>query len=427
MAIVQLTSTNPEFSYIIRKNPATGMMLRTIRQGTAFGWYSEEQIYNVYFKDADNEISYKQNKEENFEYLNVSRYNTPLFALNAISEFFISPLKLQHEKDIAGYQHQFVIHLVHIEYPRYVDFFIQHVQDYEFELESIAYKSYSLKIKTQKSLHDLLNMANLISLFLSIIGKEYVDVTESLVAKYIQNINVVDAPFYIRYLFTRNVLTSKHLFYTFKDEIEKTDRYTIQFAYGNTSQQRRAAIMGWLPLNKSIVDIGCGEGFYALPLAKKVENKDYYAIDIDEEKIEKLHWKLEKNELDHVYTFLSLESFLEEYNKDLVDVLLTEVIEHMSLTEAEQFIRTICEHISFHTFVITTPNRDFNPFYALEEFRHEDHKWEMGEKEFRTWIEGMFCDDEVDLEFVGIGDCVNGISTTQGVVIRSREGDATCK
>jgi hypothetical protein len=84
MAIIQVRSTNPQFSYMIKKNPNSGMMLRSIRKGMAYGWYADEQTFNVYFKDADNEISYKQNEQENFEYLNVSRYNTPLFPLNAI-------------------------------------------------------------------------------------------------------------------------------------------------------------------------------------------------------------------------------------------------------------------------------------------------------------------------------------------------------
>lgn len=54
----------------------------------AYGWYTDPTTFNVYFKDADNEISYKRHEQEQFEYLNVSRYNTPLFPLNAINEFF---------------------------------------------------------------------------------------------------------------------------------------------------------------------------------------------------------------------------------------------------------------------------------------------------------------------------------------------------
>lgn len=105
MAIVQLRSTNPQLSFIIRKNPQSGMQLRPVRQGIAYGWYSDEATYNVYFKDADNEVSYKKNEGESFEYLNVSRYNTPLFPLNAVNEFFSTPFKARDERDAEGYEH----------------------------------------------------------------------------------------------------------------------------------------------------------------------------------------------------------------------------------------------------------------------------------------------------------------------------------
>lgn len=64
MAIVQLQSANPAFSFIIRKNPSSGMMLREIRKGIGHGWYSDSNTYNVYFKDADNEVSYQKEKNE---------------------------------------------------------------------------------------------------------------------------------------------------------------------------------------------------------------------------------------------------------------------------------------------------------------------------------------------------------------------------
>lgn len=99
MAIFQLKSNNPDFSYIIAKNPSSGMSIKTIRKGNAFAWYSTEDTYNVYFKDADNEISYKEQAEEMFEYLNTTRYCSTLFPLNAINTFFSSAFKKLHEKD----------------------------------------------------------------------------------------------------------------------------------------------------------------------------------------------------------------------------------------------------------------------------------------------------------------------------------------
>lgn len=420
MAIIQVTSTNPQFSFLIKKNPNSGMLLRSIRKGMAYGWYTDAQTFNVYFKDADNEISYKQHELESFEYLNVSRYNTPLFPLNAISEFFSAPLKAQGEADTEGYVHTFHINMIHVELERYIHFFQKHLPDFTFELTHLANKSYSLTIKTKKSMYELLHTVSVLCLFLSIFGKEFIDISDSILSKYIKSIHVMDAPFYIRSLFVRNFLSSRDRFRRYKAELERTDRYDIQFAYGGTALQRRQYIGNVLSFDKAIVDVGCGEGFYALSFAGKIEDS-YYAIDINEELLEKVKRKAEAREIENIVTCSSIDQFLESYSGERVDVILTEVIEHMSLEEAEQLIRQICAKVDFDRFIITTPNADFNRYYELSGFRHDDHKWELGETAFRQWMAGIIGSLDVQGEFVAIGDCVNQITTTQGVILHRKE------
>lgn len=420
MAIIQVTSTNPQFSFLIKKNPSSGMLLRSIRKGVAYGWYTDAQTFNVYFKDADNEISYKQHEQESFEYLNVSRYNTPLFPLNAISEFFSAPLKVQGEADTEGYEHTFHINMIHVELERYIHFFQKHLPDFTFELTHLAHKSYSLTIKTRKSMYELLHTVSVLCLFLSIFGKEFIDISDSILSKYIKSVHVMDAPFYIRSLFVRNFLSSRDRFKRYKAELERTDKYDIQFAYGGTGLQRRQYIGNVLPFDKAIVDVGCGEGFYALSFAGKIEDS-YYAIDINEELLEKVKRKAEARELENIVTSSSIDQFLENYSGERVDVILTEVIEHMSLEEAEQLIRQICAQVDFDRFIITTPNADFNRYYELSSFRHDDHKWELGETAFRQWMIGIIGNLDVQGEFVAIGDCVNQITTTQGVILQRKE------
>lgn len=420
MAIIQVTSTNPQFSFLIKKNPNSGMLLRSVRKGMAYGWYTDAQTFNVYFKDADNEISYKQHEQESFEYLNVSRYNTPLFPLNAISEFFSAPLKVQGEADTEGYEHTFHINMIHVELERYIHFFEKHLLDFTFELTHLAHKSYSLTVKTKKSMYELLHTVSVLCLFLSIFGKEFIDISDSILSKYIKSIHVMDAPFYIRSLFVRNFLSSRDRFRRYKAELERTDKYDIQFAYGGTGLQRRQYIGNVLPFDKAIVDVGCGEGFYALSFAGKIEDS-YYAIDINEELLEKVKRKAEAREIENIVTCSSIDQFLESYSGERVDVILTEVIEHMSLEEAEQLIRQICAKVDFDRFIITTPNADFNRYYELSGFRHDDHKWELGEAAFRQWMIGIIGNLDVQGEFVAIGDCVNQITTTQGVILQRKE------
>ncbi|MFF2480072.1 class I SAM-dependent methyltransferase [Paenibacillus sp. NPDC058071] len=420
MAIVQIRSTNPHFSFLIKKNPSSGMMLRSIRKGMAHGWYTDQQSYNVYFKDADNEISYKQHEQETFEYLNVSRYNTPLLPLNVINEFFSAPLKAQDERDIDGYEHTFFINMIHIELVRYIAFFEKHLKDFSFEITHQAHKSYSLTVKTNKSLYQLLHAVSVLCLFLSMFGNEYIDISDSILDKYIKSMNVIDAPFYIRSLFVRNFLSTRDRFQKYKTELEKTERYDIQFAYGGTALQRRNYIKSVLAFDKSILDVGCGEGFYAFPFSRKIEGS-YYAVDINAELLEKVKRIADAKEIDNIVTFGSIDLFLESYNGEQVDVILTEVIEHMSQDEAKQLIHQICAHVDFDNFILTTPNADFNRYYELSDFRHEEHKWEMGEKSFQEWLTDVIKDMNLNAEFVAIGDGVNNIKTTQGVILKKKE------
>ncbi|MEV5030622.1 methyltransferase domain-containing protein [Paenibacillus sp. LPE1-1-1.1] len=419
MAVVQLKSTNPSFSFVIRKNPQTGMLLRAVRKGMAYGWYSDEATFNVYFKDADNEVSYKQHREDQFEYLNVSRYNTPLFVLGAINEFFASPLKAQHTSDTEEYEHAFYINMIHIQLLRYIDFFGKHLTDYTFEAVHQAHKSYSLTIKTRKSLYELMHVVSVLCLFLSMFSDEYIDISDDILIKYVKSIQIIDAPFYIRSLFSRNFLASRERFKKYKEELERTDRYAIQLAFGGTAQQRRSYIGSVLPFDKSIVDVGCGEGFYAIPFASKID-ASYYAIDIEEPLLEIVQRKAKAKELDNIATFPSIDRFLEAYNGEQVDVVLTEVIEHMSLAEAGSLIRQICEHIDFDYFVLTTPNSEFNAYYELTDFRHDDHKWELGRTAFQEWLLEEVKAQNVECDFVAVGDGVNGVQTTQGAILRKR-------
>ena len=72
MCIIILSSTNPKFSFILNKNPKSGMQIRTLRKGFAFGFYKNDSNYLVYFKDKVGEMSYgcDNNNHQQYDYLN---------------------------------------------------------------------------------------------------------------------------------------------------------------------------------------------------------------------------------------------------------------------------------------------------------------------------------------------------------------------
>jgi len=260
-------------------------------------------------------------------------------------------------------------------------------------------------------------------------GKEFLDVSDAVLEKYARSVNIIDAPFYIRSLFVRNFLGSRSRFRKYVGELERTERYKIAFDFGGTAYQRRSVISEQLAFDKSILDIGCGEGFYAMPYADRIKDDySYYAIDVNEEVLEQTVRKAESKELDNLVPFASLELFLETYNGERVDVILTEVVEHMGKDEAAALIRQVLNKVDFDRFVITTPNADFNRFYELEGMRHDDHDWEMEQAEFRAWIEQLAKGRGLHMEWLEIGDRVNDVTTTQGVLfVRETKLESTGK
>lgn len=421
MAILELHSLNPDFSFIIGKNPSSGMLVKSIRKGKAFGWYPDETRYAIYFKDGENEISYPKEKDETFEYLNVSRYNSPLFPLSAITDFFASSSKKNHPADTDGFTNEVSINMVFAEYERYLEFFKTHFPEYAIEWEEISYKNMKIKVSTKKSIHHLLNYVNVLFLFLSLMSKEYIDLNDETVEKYIRSINTIDAPYFIRYLFARNAFVSKEKFYKYKKLLQETDRYSIDFAYGNTAVQRQNWITNQMSFDKAVVDVGCGEGAYAIPYSKKIAPYFLHAIDIDEKVREKLTHKVKVREIENILLYSSLDDYLSTYEEEECEAILTEVIEHMSQSSAADLIQQLFQ-LNWKTLIITTPNSEFNSYYSIET-RHDDHKWEMTTKEFSDWLISVL-PESVEVSFHGIGDSVNGIHTTQGAILKRKEENA---
>jgi len=418
MAIIQLNSTNKNFGYIIKKNPSSGMQLKSIRQGTAFGWYSNNDTsFNILFKDADNAVSYG---DQEFEYLNTSRYNSPVFVLNAISEFFSTTVKDEAEIDKDSGEKSVYINMVNIKYKHQIEHFKKYFPEFNLEIENYVSKSFSIKISTNESFHKLLNYINLMMIFIALTSDEYIQLDQTSVEKYLNSIERLDAPFFIRYLFSRNMFRSKKQFLKYKSRLESTKLYTsVNMAFGDTATQRRNEIRKLLNFDKPIVDVGCGEGFYAIPFSMNLEeNNTYHAIDIEEALTGQVERKAIKKEIKNIKTYNHIDEFLKSYTNENVDIILTEVIEHMPIEESRKLIQKIVHSIDFDKFIITVPNKEFNKFYMIgeNEFRHDDHDWEPTKLEFISLMQ-----DEIPfkfkMEYIDIGDTIDNISTSIGCVI----------
>lgn len=435
MSIVQLKSENKMLSFIISKNPSSGLTAKTLRKGVLFGYFTkgEETSYNVFFKDGSDEVSFPAYEGEEFEYLNETRYNSASFVVNAIDEMFRSAFKSNEfntpsgpKKDKGGEISTFFINMIHVRNKRYIDAFEDYFPYYKVDAELICGNNYRITITTKKSIFELLNFVSLFAIFNAIVNNEPNFIGEENVAKYIKCMNIIDAPYFLRYLFKIRFIKGMNLFNkniegigVVKEEISRSSKSKIEMTFGDTWQARQMAIEERLEFQNDILEIGVGEGKYITRFSRYMKGLKHYAIDIDEEALEETKRRIKNKGINNVYFFNSIEGFIDsDDNVEKFDVILTEVIEHMSIKEAKELIKMVIDNVKFNKFIITTPNADFNKNYFMEGFRHHDHKFEMSSKEFREFIDDIVDKYKfIDVEYFSIGDIVDGDTPTQAAAL----------
>ena len=162
----------------------------------------------------------------------------------------------------------------------------------------------------------------------------------------------------------------------------------------------------------------------AISFSKKLTKYSYYAYDIDTIEILKLKEKAKQEQLQNLHIYDSHTDFYDKLGSlNRIDVIIMEVIEHMSEEESKDFLIYILNVVieKANIIIITTPNYDFNVNYCLDgKFRHSDHKWEMNRDQFKKFIETVTerCKINCSIEFFDIGDQVNEVSCSQGCIIR---------
>lgn len=427
MALIQIKSTNPNISWVIEKNPATGMILKSLRQGTLFGWFSQENnsAYNILFRDGQDEVSYKQHEDEEFEYLNVSRYNSAILIVNAIDEFFKTAFKKINAKDLPdAYINSLFINMINIKNERYLNFFNEYFKEFEIVSKNIVATNYQITINTKKPIHDLLNFSVLFVMFCVVSNEEPIFFTEDIAKKYLSCVNIIDAPYFVRYLFKIRFIGSPKAFLECKNILGKSSKDKIEMTFGSTWDGRKDFVMKHLSLKNNIIDLGCGEGRYITSIAGKMPDKTYIAIDTDEEILKTAQRRVENKQLENVLFYKSLDEYIDiGYSDSDTEVILSEVIEHMSEKEAENLVIQVLNLDAVKKVIITTPNSDFNINYfaldAEQKLRHQDHKWEKNADEFGEFIKEcvMKSGKSYEVKFHGVSDAVNGVYCTSGCVL----------
>lgn len=411
MAILTLTSDHPEFTQLIKKHPEGGLQLREIRNGTGFGWYEAPQTYCMYFQDYGTNLSFRSTREEQQHYLNVKQYSAPQVYLSLMTEFLKSAMK-KTESGISD--NQLTVSMIEIKKIELLQSICRVLPEFVITAEPLIEGFYQMKV-TNESLTQLLQGTHLILLLLAKESSTFLDENDSLIQRGIEELQCIKAPYYIRNLFVRKFMYKKETFFKYKDAVEENGREEIIFSYRGTGYSRIEKVRELLDLKHAILDVGCGGGAY-FRFAEKVDS--YTGVDIDPDVLAYAKDRGERMGLENLQLYASLDEVEHQADRD---ILLMEVIEHMSLDEAATLLRRLLSQ-SFHRLILSTPNKDFNGFYGLSEkqMRHEDHKFELRACDFQAWLTKTV-GPEFTVQFFTTGDQVNGIATTQGAIIERKE------
>lgn len=430
MAIFNIKSTNPNLSFILQKNPNTGMIMKSFRKGVIFGYYGADGSYYSYFKDGDDEMSLSNgsNEDDSFEYNDTSRYNSPYIILGFIKTLFKTALNETSEHDVEGYEHTLTLNQLFVYNTKYFDILKRYFGDeYKFEIEELSHRNYNVKLTTKKTLRESLSIFYCLGiLYYFRTNTPYL--SEEEIFQYASILNNINPPYFIKYVFKSNLPSySQKKFDVIKgllDMNNKGEEWDIKL--GNSHSQRMDFILREISGEYPVIDLGCGEmTSYGFRLARILNKSDliYHAIDNDSEITETLKAKISGRDIENINVYNDFSDFMACEYEGKFDIIMSEIFEHVELKQDTKWIKEMIEKVAFNKLIITTPNKNFNTNYLFEteeEMRLDSHIFEMTSTEFVDYFNKLLTpySSKVTWEFIGIGDSVNGEYVTQSVVIK---------
>ena len=423
MATLKVHSSSETFSFVIRKNPASGMIAKSIRKGTAFGWFRDPNTYCVAFFDGMDEISFAKKRNQEFAFLDQTRYNAPLFLSTALREFFQTALRKHNkEQDLQGSFHSLEVSSIEIErmeifeklVPCFDGFRIEALpipHEHGTEEQEKRYSNYSLKVSTEtRTLHELLNLGYLLGYLIATCSHVDFQVEQNILLRLIEACNLLDAPYFVKHLIKTGCVHTMEDFRKVEAALNVSKTERLRFSPSTNANERFLWVRSQLPRDIDILDFGCGEGRF-FPLSKRIPSSTYYAVERNEGVRDEARKSAERRELENIIVLDSLEAFLQlETGREFVAVL-SEVFEHNDPAYMKEVLQGLFQNPYCSKILLTTPNRDFNPFYYLQEGekRHKDHVIEMSKAEAETYFSDVVQGTNFSCKTSGLGDEVNDI------------------
>ncbi|TWT09312.1 3' terminal RNA ribose 2'-O-methyltransferase Hen1 [Planomicrobium sp. CPCC 101079] len=160
---------------------------------------------------------------------------------------------------------------------------------------------------------------------------------------------------------------------------------------------------------KTVVDFGSGEGKLSAKIGFLKGIQEILAVEPSESAALKAMDRF--NKLEEKEQFVMPEAiwgslfYMDERLRDKDAIVLCEVIEHIDEQRLPKAMDTILSVYQPGALIITTPNREYNEVYDMEDhFRHADHRFEWTRVEFEGWCHKRNHQSQYELEFHGIGE-----------------------
>lgn len=163
-----------------------------------------------------------------------------------------------------------------------------------------------------------------------------------------------------------------------------------------------------LEQKESIVDLGSGEGKLSVRLGALPGVKEILAVEPSETAQLRALQRFEKMNTDEPFvTPTPVMGSLFYYDERLSGkdvIILCEVIEHIDEFRLPNIMKNIFKEYQPITLIVTTPNREYNTVYDMNEaIRHKDHRFEWSREEFKSWCETWTEDFPYTIHIQGIG------------------------
>lgn len=368
MAFISLTSTNPKFSWILDKNPETqrandAPFEKKGKTYSNFLLFEDDNTASLYAK-----ILNANGKKSKSSQLDFTQHTAGSVYLQLIDSMLRSALTKSKDFDNQEATLTFTV-------------YNHSMLDYKERLPDVVTecitKNKHSKIKiVAPSVKKALEVCAVISILTSFYDEEYY-IEDSQYLKYFAYAVELTKEYSLLRQFV-SFIKSDSLYKSALPMIETTPFLIGKERAFDARRNFYRNELGAKTKSKELLELGCGEGAY-MKSHLKFYNK-VNSIEPDEAVHHEAYHAIRKISAEDTITLHHTDAMsylLTLNNLNNVDVLLTEVLEHIDYEESMSIIDKIVS-MSPDKFLLTLPNHDFNIFYGYKEgeFRHDDHLWE---------------------------------------------------